>query len=387
MFKFLTRFMVIALLAAIFFTGHPVYSSSDYDNGVRLYKSGKYADAVACFDREVSSNPTDSNALYYAADCYLRLGESARAVILYNAIVEKFPQSVAARYARRALLSVSRSLSNGHAAINNLVSASPQSNSDNIPGSQVVPFSREQSGHLVVSCAINGRPQRMIFDTGASVCVATGSQMQALGIPIPADAPAGQATGVSGTVKTRLMPATIQMGEIKRQVTLSIMEELPTLPLLGESFFGAYQYIVDNAAGCIRFMKPGTANVPDDTINIPFIRRGDELELTARINDVDVKLFFDTGAEMTVVPAGVISATNPSKWTLKGYGTSSGVGGTGTCRQYQVDSIEVGSIRNYDFKVVVVDNLPIAHGLLGQDFFAHRKFIIDNDRSVIRFFR
>ena len=383
MLKFLTRTIVLLLLAAIIFAGPPAYSSADYDNGVRLYKSGKYSEAVAYFDREVSSNPSDSNALYYAADCYLRLGESARAVILYNAIIEKFPQSVAARYARRALFSVSRSLSNGHAPDSNLSSASP----DNIPDSQVVPFSREQSGHLVVSCMINGRPQRMIFDTGASVCVATGSQMQSLGISIPADAPSGLATGVSGTVKTRLMPATIQMGDIKRQVTMSIMEELPTLPLLGESFFGAYQYIIDNASGCIRFMKPGTANVPDDTINIPFVRRGDELELTARINDVDVKLFFDTGAEMTVVPASVIAATNPSQWTLKGYGTSSGVGGTGTCRQYQVKSIEVGSIRNYDFKLVVVDNLPIAHGLLGQDFFAHRKFIIDNDRSVIRFFR
>ncbi len=385
--------LLLALLTTMLFSGLQIFpafgqsasSVSYFARGVSQYRAGKYREAITAFESEIKVNPRDANAVYYLADSYRKIGDTAKAIILYNAIVEKFPSTVAARYSRRALLGVSRSISNGHSG-----SVTLESQDQSGPGTVVVPFSRAQSGHLVVSCLLNGHPQDMIFDTGASVCVATTRQLDALNISVPQNSPTGLATGVSGTVKTRLMPMSIQLGGLKRQVTLSVMESLPTLPLLGESFFGSYQYILDNASGTIKFMKPGSSDessVPDDTIDIPFERVGQELEVSARINNVDVKLFFDTGAERTVVPASVMQQTMPESWVLKGYGTSSGVGGTGTCKAYQVKSIEVGAIRNYDFEVVVVDRMPIARGLLGQDFFAHRKFTIDNRRNVIRFWR
>ena len=380
--------LFLLVLSTVFCLPQEALSQGDYQKGIALHKAGKYREAVAEFDRAIQLNPKDSNAVYYAADCYYRMKEVSKAVILYNIILDKFPDSVAAQYARRALASVSRAVSNGHSPHGLLApNAHVSRNTGDSPDSMVVPFARESSGHLVVNCMLNGKPQRMIFDTGASVCVATEGQLSRLNIPIPANTPQSYATGVSGTVKTRLMPVEVQLGDLKKVVTMSVMQDLPTLPLLGETFFGAYQYIVDNSTGSIRFVKPGSSSVPSDTINIPFVRSGRELEITVAINNVDVKLLFDTGAQTTVVPASVIGRTNPGQWKLVGYGTTSGVGGTGTCKAYKVNSIEVGSIRQYDFKIVVVDRLPIQYGLLGQDFFGHRKFTIDNEHNMIRFWR
>lgn len=190
------------------------FASSIVQRAIGLHKKGEYKLAVSLFDQEIASNPSNANAIYYAADCYFRMGDIAKAVILYNALIQKFPGTVPSQYARRALLSVSRSYSNGHEPFEQ----SEVSKSKNTPDSVSIPFSKENTGHLVVSCLLNGKPQKMIFDTGASVCVATKNQLLQLGIQVPVGGPQGYATGVSGTVKTNLMPIEIQLGNLKKEL-------------------------------------------------------------------------------------------------------------------------------------------------------------------------
>lgn len=385
--RLFARCLTILVLIQLFFCA-PSIAGSLTERAAQLHKRGQYREAVQLFDRAIAKNPRNANAIYYAADCYMRLGEISKATILYKALIAKFPGTLPAQYARRALLVVSRSYSNGHEKAS-MFGSQVIGGTASAPNAVTVPFSKENTGHLIVECLINGRAQRMVFDTGASVCVATRDQLSRLGIEVPVGGPESLATGVSGTVRTQLMPVEIQLGSIKKRVVLSVMDQLPTLPLLGETFFGDYQFIVDNTEGNIEFFRPGSksASIPSDTIDIPFVKEGKELKVNARINEIDVDLFFDTGAQRTVLPTSEIFRTGRDRWKLVGYGTASGVGGQGVCKAYKVDSFSVGPIQKFDFGVVTVDRLPIPNGLLGQDFFGHRKFTIDNRRNLIRFWR
>ncbi|MCA9803399.1 MAG: retroviral-like aspartic protease family protein [Cyanobacteria bacterium HKST-UBA02] len=374
--------------------------SSTYSEAVALYKSGQYARALAGFEGVFGKDPRNVNAFYYVADCLLRTGDTSRAAYCYKQIIEKFPSTVAAQYARRALLGIARKTSQvgggtGYGAGSGAdVGAGAGAGGVNAGGDtgevdETVPFTREESGHLQVTCEIDGRRQDMIFDTGAGQCVASREQFEALGLTIPEDAVQGSATGVGGTVKTWQVPVEIKLGNIKRRVVIAVMDTLPTLPLLGETFFGDFQYQIDNTSNSIHFARRGAGDnpYPGDTIDVPFVREDSELAVQAKVNGQPVKLFFDTGANQTVFPQSVIERTEPGQWQFKAFGTSSGVGGQQSCKAYIVESMELGGLKQYDFEVVVVEELPIPNGLLGQDFFANKKFTIDNEKNLIRFWR
>lgn len=383
--------------------------ASTYAEGVSFYKTGRYREALEIFENVFGREPRNVNALYYVADCLLRTGDTSRAAFCYQQIVSSFPGTVPAQYARRALLGIARKPAGagagnesassygagaGNGAGNSAGSGSSvygqaaYSAGDTGAEEETVPFTRQESGHLQISCEIDGRRQDMIFDTGAGQCVASREQFEALGLTIPDDAAQGSATGVGGTVKTWQVPVEIKLGSIKRRVVIAVMDTLPTLPLLGETFFGDFQYVIDNTSNTIHFARRGTEDAPPgDTIDVPFVREDSELAVQAKVNGQPVKLFFDTGANQTVFPQSVIERTEPSQWQFKAFGTSTGVGGQQSCKAYIVESMELGGLKQYDFEVVVVEELPIPNGLLGQDFFANKKFTIDNQRNLIRFWR
>lgn len=388
-------FVLLLLILSVCST--PVFAqesgSSTYSEAVALYKSGQYARALEGFEGVFGKDPHNVNALYYVADCLLRTGDTSRASFCYKQIMAKFPSTVAAQYARRALLGVARTNQagggTGASAGTSTGGGGAYQAADTGAVDETVPFTREESGHLQVSCEINGRRQDMIFDTGAGQCVASREQFEALGLTIPEDAVQGSATGIGGTVRTWQVPVEIKLGNIKRRVAIAVMDTLPTLPLLGETFFGDFQYVIDNTSNSIHFARRGAGDnpYPGDTIDVPFIRENSELAVQAKVNGQPVKLFFDTGANQTVFPQSVIERTEPGQWQFKAFGTSSGVGGQQTCKAYIVESMELGGLKQYDFEVVVVEELPIPNGLLGQDFFANKKFTIDNEKNLIRFWR
>ncbi|MBZ0185125.1 MAG: retroviral-like aspartic protease family protein, partial [Candidatus Obscuribacterales bacterium] len=336
------------------------------------------------FVNTVTTHPDNSNAIYYAAASFHRAGDMGKARTYYKLLLDKFPSSPGAKYARQAL---NPSASAKTARTNTSTSAMSKS-ADTIPDSDSVPFRRENGGHLYVNCLVNGRSLPMIFDTGAEVCTIGKKMAASLGLSIPPNARKMKVAGVGGAETAYSVPANIQLGNISRTIDVLFMEN-SKYALLGQTFFGDLRYRVDNASGRIDFSKPGASNdyVPLDTINIPFKRSGNNLVVEAKVNGASIPMFFDTGAQGTLFTGQALSVTSGRGFREAGMATSSGVGGSHLVKLYYVDSVELGPIRVSNMKVTVDNSLPVPYGLLGQDFFGRRQFTIDDKQQVIRFLR
>lgn len=382
----LKRGTLIALLAAVIVNGGAFASDGkELREGQRLYKAGKYNAAAGYFVGVMAREPKNANAIYYAAVSFQKAGDLERANNFYRLLIEHFPNSQAAVYARKAVGSSSAPARPTPTGRKQTSALRP---GDSIPDRASVPFRREPGGHLYVDCQVNGRTLPMVFDTGAEACTIGKGQLSSLGLKVPEGARHIQVSGVGGVEDTVVVPTTIRLGNISRTVNVLCMEETK-YSLLGQTFFGDLHYQIDNASGRINFTKPGAQSeyMPVDSIDIPFRREGNNLVVMTKINGVNVPMFFDTGAQGTLFTAQALNATGGRGFELLGYGTSSGVGGSHQVEVYKVDTVELGPIRQSKMRVTVDSSLPVPYGLLGQDFFGRRHFTIDDKKNVIRFRR
>ncbi len=120
-----------------------------------------------------------------------------------------------------------------------------------------VPFQRA-GRNLIVSVEVDGHPMTMFFDTGASNVAFTSEQLKKANIAIPEDAQTSVSAGIGGETSAQTFPVKrIKMGPIeKTNFTISCVgtANMP-YPLLGQSFFGDWQYTIDNAASVIHFVR------------------------------------------------------------------------------------------------------------------------------------
>jgi predicted aspartyl protease len=120
-----------------------------------------------------------------------------------------------------------------------------------------VPFQRS-GRNLIVQVEVEGRPMTMFFDTGASNVAFSADQLKKAHIPIPEDAQTAMSAGIGGQTTSQIFPVKrMKMGPIeKTNFPVSCVGEanMP-YPLLGQSFFGDWQYTIDNAASVIRFVR------------------------------------------------------------------------------------------------------------------------------------
>lgn len=120
-----------------------------------------------------------------------------------------------------------------------------------------VPFQRA-GRNLIVSVEVNGRPMMMFFDTGASVCTFTTKQLKDANITVPEDATPETHSGIAGESQAFAFPVQrMKMGPIEKSnftISATGSANMP-YPLLGQTFFGDWQYTIDNAASVIRFVR------------------------------------------------------------------------------------------------------------------------------------
>jgi tetratricopeptide (TPR) repeat protein len=115
-------------LAYVSFLALPALAvDPNYSKGVSYFGSKNFAQAAKCFELAMRANPADANALYYDAQCYDQLGESARATALYQHCVAIFPTSVVATYAQKVLNSRRPVSTQAAAKVENQPVASPVS--------------------------------------------------------------------------------------------------------------------------------------------------------------------------------------------------------------------------------------------------------------------
>jgi clan AA aspartic protease (TIGR02281 family) len=112
--------------------------------------------------------------------------------------------------------------------------------------------------HLIVQVEVNGKPMKMIFDTGASSIAFTKEQLEAANIKIPEDAQVGTSTGVAGSTVSYNFPISrIRMGPIDRSdVPISAVSDAQMpYPLLGQTFYAGWQYTIDDEHQQIVFVR------------------------------------------------------------------------------------------------------------------------------------
>lgn len=381
-------------------------AASAFDQGVEAYKASNYGTAKKFFDQALSENPQNSSAMYYKALCLQQIGSLAEASKVYHSIIQQFPSSQAASYAK-SVLNASKAAAAAPAkspasASVGVVTPSPASSTPNyldlknqnaseeelarLPDEERIPFTRGAGGHLFVTAFIDRQPVQLMFDTGAASCLIPKSY-----------APNARMTGQKeriGGVGTNATEAGIgivnlRLGKIEREMPVTIVDG-HNMPLLGETFFNAYHYDIDNSAGVIHLVKKTVKKAgytPYDTIDVPFQEVGNNMVVTGKINGNDCRMYLDTGAGVNTFSyahALMVGLRIPSNARTMAI---SGVAGTVPGFMFNVDTIELGAVAKHNVPIVVVLTGGPPLPLLGQPFLSDRHFTIDNERHLIHFQR
>jgi clan AA aspartic protease (TIGR02281 family) len=386
--RILTTTLAVLITFGTSFSGAVALAADDdLSEGVRLYGEKSFKDAIGHLKR-VSDKTNKPTALYYQALCLQGLGDSTASVQLFHRIKDTYPatregQMVTAYFSNVGGARAPASVPVRQVATTQTVSSSAMG--DHLPDSCTVPFHREISNHMFVNVLINGRPAKVIFDTGASTCLFGKQQLSNIGVNYDVTGK-GQAMGVgSGVVNFDRANLRITLGDITKTINTAVAPSMNTESLLGQDFFSDFRYDVDSSAGVIHFQKKGSRSYEAmDTINIPFRTQGREMLVTARVNGRDCEMIFDTGAHNNIFPIAIwqrlgLQIPSDAHQTMAG-----GVGGMARGFSFNADRIELGAVMKTNVPVMVIES-GLPYPLLGQEFFKDKRFSIDNDSSVIKF--
>lgn len=356
-----------------------------FDDGVKLFGQRNYKAAAVKFEQAVKSNPGDSNASYYRALTYQCLGDRAKASTCYQQILQRFPYSTAAQYARQALTPPERPsrAKSSRAGSESSFGADPE---------QTRIYYTKEGQWAMVDAQVNNRGTRMMFDTGAEGCLFSMDQLKQLGITPPKGPATGTSTGLGSNepVKSWNLNIDLKIGQIiRKNFPVQVLETYTLPPLLGQSFFSEFEYTIDDSTSSILISKKGSGKEHSgpSTNNVPFTNEGKELVVEVDINGKKCAMYFDTGAdsisftESQAKSAGITIPEDAEE------GTNTGSSGTTPSRSFSVRRMRMGPIEKSDVTISVIEKGTLNKPLLGQPFFAGWQFTVDNRNKVIRFLR
>jgi clan AA aspartic protease (TIGR02281 family) len=245
---------------------------------------------------------------------------------------------------------------------------------------------------MVVDVNLNNRNLKMIFDTGAEGCFIGTKQLRDLGLPVPTGKPTGKNTGVSGTVDSWAVPMKVRVGGITRTIPISVAEG-DQMALLGQTFFKAFDYDIDRSASCINLHKKqasatassGGGRSAPDNYAVPFSKggTGNEMSIVAEVKGRKCKMFFDTGAQITLFMKKDLQAMNIEIPDDAEETAVRGIGGESKAVRVTIDELRMGPIVRRNFPVTVMEK---GDGLIGQDFIGEWRYKVDNTAKQIKFF-
>jgi tetratricopeptide (TPR) repeat protein len=386
MFQRLPAFIIVTLLvsASAFNPAAIAQNSSALQQGIDLYNTRNYNAAAQFFEAWIKDDPKNATAYYYAALCFAQLGQTQRARETFGLIVKYFPKTPEAKLSARGLQSLPGTAASTSGSTQP-PAASGRSALDILPDSDSVPFTRV-GGTIYVNTIVNGRPLRMVFDTGADHCQIGLNHMGTL----KAAADAGRQTqvmGVGGLSKVSQSSAEIKLGKISRNCAIMIQDNMRTEPLLGQTFFSPFVCQFDNGAGLIHFYKRASKSYAAgyDTVEVPYTQSGNNLVVYPKIlvgsEEYQVPMILDTGASRTMISQFMVPVPIPQDARLLRAG---GISGFETVIEAPVQRLELGAISKVGMKVLLSRG---TFNLLGQDFLGDRKYTVDPEKKVIRFSR
>lgn len=411
--------LVPALMAAaalVFLSGESRAAGGDpYEAGIKQLTGKQFAQAGLSFQQAIKVNPKNAMAFYYLALAKHYQGDRAGAMNAYSRVISTFPGSQASSLALRGMATIDPSIlqkmglaspgggssptaassGGGRNYGSNYTAASSSSSNDTVPDECRVYFTREYNCFML-DARVNNRPIKMLFDTGAESTVLGKNHLRELGLPMPSGKPVGSAMGVGEGGAQDIWHQRVDLtvgGITRRNFLVSVQENMPGEPLLGQTFFHDMRYTIDNGANSIHFVKKRTeggsiySSVAKDPNAVPFTREGNEIVVVTEVNGRKMPMYFDTGASGVALSPQHIQQLGleiPEDATTS---ITQGIAGNSINRNFPVRSIKLGPIVKRDFEIGVVMSSQMPHPLLGQTFYSDYQYTIDYDKSVIHFMR
>jgi predicted aspartyl protease len=398
--KYSPRLGLAFLIALVTFVISPQFCVSAeqgyFERGVAEYQLKHYAEAANLLDAANAEGSAGPDSFYYAALAHEQLKHFKMAGRLYQTVIEQFPNSPASVLAKNAI-----KRPEFLEMLSPFSSNSRKASLDSLPRETYISF-HDRNGALLIDGAINERPIKMIFDTGAAACCCSVHNLEQLGIECPAGKPDLFIAGVGSKDKIPgwKMLVTLSVGRIVRQkfpIFVSTVD-LPA-PLLGQNFFRDFQYTIDKNAQTISFKRVDrdqatSTAMPTKTVvtvnssgkyeyAVPFNMDGQAVIVVAKINGRDCPVQFDTGASICMFSTNQIDAVGGAKATGRHISVT-GAGGMTVCQLFELSSLQLGPITK-PVIVAVSDQSRMKYPLLGQNFFKDLQYTIDYTNHVIKF--
>jgi clan AA aspartic protease (TIGR02281 family) len=382
--------LLTSCLVSLCFSGSAVWAleeSEFFTQGTALFKKQEYLQAFESFAKAVQIQPDNADAAYYLAVTLHHLGHLDKAKEQYKFVVDTFPGTAAAQQA---------------ASILHQLSVAKQAESAGLPKETWVKYER-RGNSIEVDGLVNNHPVKFDFDTGAERCLLTPVQLKQLGMSMPTGSPSGYGAGIgqSKPIPVWHLNIDLKVGRIERRNFPVLVSSVPMdFPLLGQDFYRDFEYSIDSASKTISFRHHclGTTPVVKKTapaltvdsaghyiFNVPFVKEGNSLIVSALINGKNVPMVFDTGAVFCLFSKSEASQAGISVDTHRPAFSISGLSGQTMAQVGIISGIKLGPIERHNFAIGISDQANTAKPLLGQDFVGDWNYTIDNQQQVIRF--
>jgi len=363
-------------------------SDAKYAAGLVEYKKANYAAAVQLFEESQSKGNSKPENYLYIGHCYTAMGKRQQATKTYQQIMSLFPGKPASVLAAQCLWTLSSSAKPGavpSATVSGVASGKAGDDKIEMPPEERIPYSRHYGDHLYVRGAVNGRATQVLIDTGAFKVVIGKDDLIDLGIKPPEGASTIIGSGAAGALRGWEMPLEVSIGRIKRKMPVTVIDGRQPM-LLGQPFLSGMHYSIDRTSNYILFTRDAKdfqKQISYDSVEVPFRMLNGNLMVMVKVNGQPTEMNFDTGAPYSLfnrLSMIALGLEQVAMTTIRGAGDSMMLG-----YECIADSIELGPIRKQ--RVSVVASPGGGQNVLGQDFFGHNKFVVDNEKKVIRFSR
>lgn len=262
----------------------------------------------------------------------------------------------------------------------------------NVPDEVRIPFEKH-GDDIIIQVAVNNRQVPFILDTGAASVVMGQNHLREWGI-VKGEAKNKFAVGGvgDGVAAGWMQNLDLKVGQIyRRDFPCMIQDNLPTEPLLGQTFLKSFNVSIDDQSKIVTLAKKGgsaasrVAHRSYFAHEIPFVRNaGGHMLVDVVVNGRKTKMIFDTGAETTCFTTADCRELGIQVPSDARQGYSNGVLGQSKTYTFPIEKMQVGKIVNENFPISVIES-PKSIKLLGMSFYGRMKYAIDTNKNVIVF--
>lgn len=389
-----------------------------YAQAIKKYQARRFAEAALLFKTyiysqlqtgvslasqlpEIKDKPYLVQALFCEAVCLEQINDNKEAAAIYKLLAERYTGTNIGSEAKKAMAhpNIARLLGS------ELGGTTRSAALDTLPKETWIPFKRYGS-LMLVEGTINGQKTNMLFDTGASGCLFSMSQLRSLKIPVPTGKPTGIVSGVGnqGVRPAWVMYPDICIGRIlRRQFPIQVSENASVpYPLLGTNFLQGMEYTIDSAANTIQFkaikvsesqpaQEAGKYSVTVDAAShyvysVPFHEINRALVVTVKIDGKDCKVMIDTGASMCMFTNSQIKAMGLKPRFTGKFINTAGVNGIIKVPVCSFDNAEFGPIKK-TLVCTIADQTNLPFPLLGQNFLTGWDITVDHASHLVKLIR